>query len=162
MPSSPCPLAASAQPRRGVGLRELVRKPLVGRDGHGGLGACLGQGRLPAQVMQHGSPVQGEGETQGVGELLGQGQRRLDAGHRLVGVPEEPEGLRSEHGGNTPRGRARCRVRHGCGAAADHRAASPVPGGAGRRRARRQRASWSTGRGGPRAGGPGLAGAGPG
>ena len=94
MPSSPCPLAASAQPRRGMASRHVCRKPLVGRDGHGGLGACLGQGRLPAQVMQHGRPVQGHGETQGVGELLGQGQRRLAAGHRLVRVPEEPEGLR--------------------------------------------------------------------
>ena len=44
--------------------------------------------------MQHGSPVQGLGQTKGVGELLGQGQRRLAAGHRLVGVPEEPEGRR--------------------------------------------------------------------
>ena len=44
--------------------------------------------------MQHGSPVQGLGETKGVGELLGQGQRRLAAGHRLIGVPEEPEGRR--------------------------------------------------------------------
>src|SRR4029453_10360443 len=52
---------------------------------------------LPAQVMRHGSPVQGEGETQGMGELLGQSQGRLDTSHRLVWVPEEPEGRRSEH-----------------------------------------------------------------
>ena len=32
-----------------------------------------------------------------MGELLGQGQRRLAAGHRLVGVPEEPEGRRRVH-----------------------------------------------------------------
>ena len=44
--------------------------------------------------MQHGSPVQGKGETQGVRELLGQGQRRLAARHRLVRVPEEPEAQR--------------------------------------------------------------------
>ena len=88
---------------QGRGLRELLRKLLVGRDGHGGLGACLGQGRLPAQVMQHGSPVQGNGETQGVGELLGQGQRRLAAGHRLVGVPEEPEGRRRAIAATHPR-----------------------------------------------------------
>ena len=53
--------------------------------------------------MQHGSPVQGKGETQGVGELLGQGQRRLAAGHRLVGVPEEPEGRRREIAATHPR-----------------------------------------------------------
>ncbi len=64
---------------------------------------CLGLWRLPAQVMQHGSPAQGHGETQGVGELLGQGQRRLDADHRLVGVPEEPEGMRRLHAATHPR-----------------------------------------------------------
>ena len=41
--------------------------------GHGSLGACLGQGRLPAQVMQHGSEEQGHSETQGMCKLLGQG-----------------------------------------------------------------------------------------
>jgi hypothetical protein len=30
-------------------------------------------------------------------ELLGEVERRLAAGHRLVGVPEEPEGLRRKH-----------------------------------------------------------------
>ena len=64
---------------------------------------CLGQGRLPAQVMQHGSPVQGKVETRGVGELLGQGQRRLAAGQRLVGVAEEPEGRRGAIAAAHPR-----------------------------------------------------------
>ena len=38
-----------------------------------------------------------------MGELLGQGQRRLAAGHRLVGVAEEPEGQRREHAATHPR-----------------------------------------------------------
>ncbi len=47
--------------------------------------------RPHAASIQYGSHVQGYGQSQGVGELLGQGQRRLAAGDRLVGVPEEPE-----------------------------------------------------------------------
>ena len=65
MPSSPCPRAASAQPSRGMARAKSSGKPLVGRDGHEGLGMGLGQGGLPTQVMQHGSPVQGDGQTQG-------------------------------------------------------------------------------------------------
>jgi hypothetical protein len=53
--------------------------------------------------MQHGSPEQGQGETKGVVELLGQGQRRLHAGQRLGGVPEEPEGRRGLHAATHPR-----------------------------------------------------------
>ena len=103
MPSSPCPLAASAQPRRGMACANCCGNPWSVAMVMSGLGACLGQGRLPAQVMQHGSPVQGDGQTQGVGELLGQGQRRLAAGHRLVGVPEEPEGRASAIAATHPR-----------------------------------------------------------
>ena len=81
----------------------IVPKTLICSNSHGGLGACLGQGCLPAQVMQHSSPEQGKGKTKGVGELLGHGQRRLHAGHRLVGEPEEPEGRRSLHAATHPR-----------------------------------------------------------
>jgi hypothetical protein len=65
----------------------LLQELQVGREGHGGLGMYLDQGRVPAQVMQHGSPVQRNGETEGVLDLLGQGQPHLAAGHCLVGVP---------------------------------------------------------------------------
>ena len=112
----PVPTRGQRPAPQGHGLRELGRKPLVGAEGHDGLGACLGQGRLPTQVMQHRSPVQGQGETKGVRELLGQGQRCLAAGHRLVGVPEEPEGRRraivATHAGVVPaveRGMGGCR-----------------------------------------------------
>lgn len=44
--------------------------------------------------MQHRSPVQGLGETIEVGELPGQGDSCLAAGHRLLGIPEEPEDRR--------------------------------------------------------------------
>ena len=79
---------------QGEGLCTAVWEPLVGSDGHGGLGVGLGQGRLPAQVMQYGREVQGDTQTQGVCELLREGQGRLTAGYRLVRVPEKPQGRR--------------------------------------------------------------------
>jgi DMSO/TMAO reductase YedYZ molybdopterin-dependent catalytic subunit len=96
-PLLPSTLRGQRPAPQGRGYRDLLRKLLVARHGHGRLGACLRQERLPAQVMQHGSPAHGHGATQGVGELLGQGQRSLDAGHRLVGVLEEPEGVSRLH-----------------------------------------------------------------
>jgi hypothetical protein len=72
-------------------MRPLLRKPLFRRDRHAGLRTHLRHERFPAQVMQDGRQIQSDGQRQGVGKLLGQGQRRLAAGDRLVGVPEEPE-----------------------------------------------------------------------
>src|SRR5262245_49745766 len=87
MPSSLFPHAAHAQPSRGI-----VRAKYCGNFWSVATAIAASARVWIRQVMHHGSPVQGKGETKGVGKLLGQSQRRLDTGHSLIGVPEEPEG----------------------------------------------------------------------
>ena len=122
-----------------MACRQSQRKPLLACERHSGLRTCLGQGRLPAQVMEHGSPAQGKVQAIGVRHLLGQGESLLAAGQRLVRIPEEPEG-RAAIIDNTLQSRGHCRAQYGYSAAEAQRAASPVPGGAGRRRARPKQA----------------------
>ena len=81
----PCPpLPAGAIPHE-------ERKPLRRRQGQQGLGLRLDRWHLVAAVMQVARPVLGQGQTMGMGQLLGQSQRLLTPPHCLFRIAQAPQ-----------------------------------------------------------------------
>ncbi len=67
------------------------RKPLLGRERDDGLGACLGQLRLPPKLMELGGKHQGVRQAMGVRHLLGQGKRLLASLAGLIRIAQIPQ-----------------------------------------------------------------------
>jgi hypothetical protein len=53
--------------------------------------------------MEHRRKSQGDCQAEGMIELLREVERSLAVGHCLLGVPEEPAGLRRDHAATDPR-----------------------------------------------------------
>ena len=72
--------------------RDPERKSLLGREAQRGLCPLPSRARLSAELMDHGREVQGVREAEGVSQLLGLGQRVVDAFQGLVGIAKQPPG----------------------------------------------------------------------
>src|SRR5262249_7501515 len=71
--------------------RPPVRKPLLRSDAEGGVHVLLGGLRLPAELMDHGSKVQGEAQAKRVGTLPRQGHRLVIPCQPLLRIAQMPQ-----------------------------------------------------------------------
>ena len=70
--------------------RRDLRKPLLGPEGHGGLGPRLSRLPLPAELVKPGNIDQSPGEAIRVRELLGEREHLVASLLRLVRIAQKP------------------------------------------------------------------------